>query len=272
MSSPATASRRISTYSYPQYPDVRFDRHGPESPYHLCERDAGPRWRRPHEGRPMMLDALKLLDGDRLDASSPYAQAHPEQAPGKGSWAGAKPAPRSSPDPRASRSSSPVTSALSPIWSRSFSAHWSTTAASCSPITGCQITSTNIASSAENSVEELAEFKHIEAPEGRQPHCSSGAVRPSEASGGSSAGAAKGDESAVRSLQEALTALTQDTLTLRTDSGVRRSPSGVRLFFAMTSSDAARAQIDAVKSFGEQLSPYNTPGKAQESPADRRGY
>jgi energy-coupling factor transporter ATP-binding protein EcfA2 len=208
----------------------------------------------------MMLDALKLLDGDRITASgSPYATEILAKLSAKGAGqvlnrqeilTGSMGVEIFEPG-KFGLEPDLVAVVLSTL------VHDGDIVLS---ITGAKVDSTNIQVLGEQSVEEISNFKLIMAPKDVNIPVLRDLFELLGIAPGQAQAAANGDEAAVRSMQAELTTLITGTLTLATGLETKISFWG-QAVLRDEELEIARQQIGAVKTFAEGLAPYNTPGK-----------
>ena len=207
-----------------------------------------------------ILDALAMLDGERIDAArSPYAQEVLTRLKAKGhgqvlnhtelltgAYDGEHFAParfRLEPDLFAV-----VLGALV------YSGHCVLA------ITGDKIDSGKLGQLVEHSLDELKAFKHIEAPKALDVEVLRALFELLGRSPGLAQLATQGSEEPVKQLQEAVGALVNRGLKATTDMPGRLAFWGQSLLRDEELRDW-RTRLDALKTFTEALSPYNTVGK-----------
>lgn len=127
-------------------------------------------------------------------------------------------------------------------------------------ITGDKIDSSKLALLTERSLDELTSFKHIEAPKEINVAVLRALYELLGQAPGWAQKAVQGDEDAVKTLIESVSALVKHVLDVTTDMATRLSFWGAPLLRKEEISDW-KAKLDALKAFLESLSPYNTVGK-----------
>ena len=127
-------------------------------------------------------------------------------------------------------------------------------------ITGDKIDSGKLALLAERSLEDLKQFKHIEAPKELNVAVLRALFELLSLSPGLAQLATQGSEEPVKQLQQAVGELVSRVLTAGTDLQGRLSFWGQSLLREEEITDW-RIRLDALKTFTEGLSPYNTVGK-----------
>lgn len=208
----------------------------------------------------MILDGLKLLDGDRVDPSrSPYATALLDMLKAKGDgqvlnrqeiFSGTA-AVEIFKEGKFGLEPDLVAVVLAAL------VHTGDIVLS---VTGAKVDSTNIAKLNELGIDDVKAFKHIEAPKDVNVSVLRDIYEILGLPPGLAQAAAKGDDEAVRSLQDEVTKLTTATLTLQTGLESKISFWGHRILRDEEITDA-RERIEKTKAFAESLAPYNSPGK-----------
>ena len=127
-------------------------------------------------------------------------------------------------------------------------------------ITGDKIDSGKVAFLAERPLEELKQFKHVEAPKEINVAVLRSLFEMIDLPPGLAQQATQGSDEPVKALQEEVSKLTKRVLAATTDMANRLSFWGQPLLREEEISDW-RAKLDALKAFSESLAPYNTVGK-----------
>lgn len=208
----------------------------------------------------MVMDGLKLLDGERIDPTrSPYASVILDLLKAKGDgqvlnrqevFSGTA----------AVETFMPGRFGLEPDLVAVVVGALVHTGDVVLAVTGAKIDSTNIAKLGELGLDEIKGFKHIEAPKDVNVGVLRELYEMLGLPSGQAQAAAKGDDDAVRSLQDEVTKLTTDTLTLQTGLESKIGFWGHRVLREEEIGEA-RERIERVKAYAESLAPYNTPGK-----------
>jgi hypothetical protein len=208
----------------------------------------------------MILDALGLLDGDRIDPRmSPYAKEVLARLASKSSgqvlnrsevFQGTSMAEVFAPG-RFGLEPDLVAVVLAVL------AHSGDVVVS---VPGKKIDSSNVGDASGSLMEELAAFKHIEAPKEVNAAVLRDIYELYGLAPGLAQAAAKGDDSAVRDLQAAVERTVVSTLTLGTDLEAALSFGSTIVISSEQVADG-RTRIEAVRVFSEALAPYNTPAK-----------
>ncbi|AML53617.1 ATPase [Falsihalocynthiibacter arcticus] len=127
-------------------------------------------------------------------------------------------------------------------------------------ITGDKIDSGKISLLADRSLEELKQFKHVEAPKEINVAVLRSLFEMLELPPGLAQQATQGSDEPVKALQEEVNKLTKRVLAASTDMANRLSFWGQPLLRDEEIRDW-RSKLDELKAFSESLSPYNTVGK-----------
>ena len=127
-------------------------------------------------------------------------------------------------------------------------------------VTGDKIDSGKLAQLAERSLDELKQFKHIEAPKAINPELLRSLFQLLDIPPGLAQMAIQGSEEPVKQLHEALDKLVRRVLTAGTDMQSRLILWGQSLLREDEAKDT-RQRLESLKAFTEALSPYNTIGK-----------
>lgn len=127
-------------------------------------------------------------------------------------------------------------------------------------ITGDKIDSGKLTLLAERSLDELAQFKHVEAPKEINVAVLRSLFELLGLSPGLAQMATQGSEEPVKQLQESVSGLVRRVLAANTDMQGRLSFWGQSLLREDEVRDW-RARLEALKTFTESLAPYNTVGK-----------
>ncbi|WP_295389941.1 DUF6079 family protein [uncultured Thiodictyon sp.] len=207
-----------------------------------------------------ILDALAMLDGDRIDAGrSPYAQEVLTRLKAKGHGqvlnrgellTGAYDGEHFA--PTRFRLESDLFAVV--LGTLVYSGNCVLA------ITGDKIDSGKLAQLAEHSLDELKAFKHIEAPKELDVDVLRALFELLGLSPGLAQLATQGSEEPIKQLQEAVGALVQRGLKATTDMQGRLAFWGQSLLRDEELRDW-RTRLDTLKTFTEALSPYNTVGK-----------
>lgn len=127
-------------------------------------------------------------------------------------------------------------------------------------ITGDKIDSGKIGLLAERPLDEIKQFKHIEAPKEINVAVLRALFELLELPPGLAQQATQGSDEPVKALQEEVTKLTKRVLSVTTDMANRLTFWGQALLREEELGDW-RAKLGALKTFSENLAPYNTVGK-----------
>lgn len=208
----------------------------------------------------MILEALKLLDGDRLDPrQSPYAQEIITRLGAKGAGQVLN---RTEVFEATSMAESfaPSRFGLEPDLVAVVLAALIHSGDVIVSVAGRKIDSSNINDGSSALVEELASFKHIEAPKDVNVGVLRDIYELFGLPSGQAQAAAKGDDAAVRTLQDAIEKTIASTLAIA--SGLEGSLSfwGSTVVSPEQVQDG-RSRIDAARKFAESLAAYNSPAK-----------
>ncbi len=208
----------------------------------------------------MILDALKLLDGDKLDPrQSPYAQEITKRLDAKGPGQVLNRGEVFEATSMA-EAFAPGRFGLEPDLVAVILAALVYSGDVVVSVAGRKIDSSNLTDAAGQLVDELATFKHVEVPK----DVNVGVLRDIYEMFGLPSGlahaAAKGDDAAVRTLQDAIEKTITDALKLATGLETSMSFWGSTVVSPEQVQDG-RGRIDAVRTFAESLSAYNTPAK-----------
>ena len=218
----------------------------------------------------MILDALKLLDGDKLDPRhSPYAQEittrlaakGPGQVLNRGEVFEATSMAESFAPGRFGLEPDLVAVVLAAL------VHSGDVVVS---VAGRKVDSSNLGDGSASLVEELAAFKHVEAPKDVNVTVLRDLYEMFGLPAGQAQAAAKGDDAAVRNLQDALEKVIASTLTLGTGLESSLSFWGASVMSPEQVQDG-RTWIDAARKFAESHTAYNSPAKLKNlrtTPAD----
>ncbi|MBY5903935.1 AAA family ATPase [Rhizobium leguminosarum] len=208
----------------------------------------------------MILDALKLLDGDKLDPrQSPYAQEITARVAAKGNGQVLNRGEIFEATSMA-ESFAPARFGLEPDLVAVILAALVHSGDVIVSVAGRKIDSSNIGDGAASLVDELAAFKHVEAPKDVNVAVLRELYELFGLSSGLAQAAAKGDDAAVRTLQDAIEKTITSTLTLATGLETSLSFWGAQVISPEQVQDG-RARIEAVRKFAEAHSPYNSPAK-----------
>lgn len=208
----------------------------------------------------MILEALKLLDGDRLDPrQSPYAQEILARLSGK---AVGQVLNRTELFEATSMAESfaPGRFGLEPDLVAVVLAALIHSGDVIVSVAGRKVDSTNIADGTAALIDELAAFKHIEAPKDVNVAVLRDIYELFGIPSGQAQAAAKGDDGAVRSLQDAIEKTITSTLTIASGMEAALSFWGSTVVSPEQVQDG-RTRIDAARQFAESLAAYNSPGK-----------
>ncbi|HZG09098.1 MAG TPA: DUF6079 family protein [Allosphingosinicella sp.] len=208
----------------------------------------------------MILDALKLLDGDKLDPrQSPYAQEIMTRLSARGTGQVLNRAEIFEATSMA-ESFAPRRFGLEPDLVAVILAALVHTGDIVVSVAGRKVDSSSLTEGSASLVEELADFKHIEAPKDVNVPVLRDLYELFGLPAGQAQAAAKGDESAVRSLQDAIQRTIEGALTLA--AGLESSLSfwGAGVMTPEQIQDG-RGRIEAVRKFAEAHSAYNSPAK-----------
>ncbi|WP_333885293.1 DUF6079 family protein, partial [Sphingobium yanoikuyae] len=208
----------------------------------------------------MILDALRLLDGDKLDPrQSPYAQEimkrlaakGPGQVLNRGEIFEATSMAEAFAPGRFGLEPDLVAVILAAL------VHSGDVVVS---VAGRKIDSSNLNDAAGQLVDELAAFKHVEAPKDVNVGVLRDIYELFGLPSGLAQAAAKGDDAAVRTLQDAIETTITGALKLGTGLETSMSFWGSTVVSPEQVQDG-RSRIEAVRTFTESLSAYNTPAK-----------
>lgn len=207
----------------------------------------------------MILDALKLLDGDKLDPrQSPYAQEIVKRLAAKSTGQVLNRTEIFEATSMA-ESFAPNRFGLEPDLVAVVLAALVHSGDVVVSVAGRKVDSSNLSDGGQ-LIDELAAFKHIEAPKDVNVGVLRDVYELFGLPSGLAQAAAKGDEAAVRSLQDAIQTSVTGTLKLATGLESSLSFWGATVVSPEQMQDA-RTRIDAVRVFAESLSAYNTPAK-----------
>ena len=208
----------------------------------------------------IVLDGLEMLDGDRIDpAQSQYAQDVLARLKAKGHGqvlnrsellVGNADIEYFSPDKYRLETDLLVAVLGSLVYSGDIVL----------AITGDKIDSGKISLLADRSLEELKQFKHVEAPKEINVAVLRSLFEMLELPPGLAQQATQGSDEPVKALQEEVNKLTKRVLAASTDMANRLSFWGQPLLRDEEIRDW-RSKLDELKAFSESLSPYNTVGK-----------
>ena len=208
----------------------------------------------------IVLDGLEMLDGDRIDpVQSRYAQDVLARLKAKGHGqvlnrsellAGNADIEYFSPDKYRLETDLLVTVLGSLVYSGDIVL----------AITGDKIDSGKISLLADRPLEELKQFKHVEAPKEINVAVLRSLFEMLELPPGLAQQATQGSDEPVKALQEEVNKLTKRVLAASTDMANRLSFWGQPLLRDEEIRDW-RSKLDELKAFSESLSPYNTVGK-----------
>ena len=208
----------------------------------------------------MILEALKLLDGDRLDPrQSQYAKEIVDRLAAKGAgqvlnrgelFEGTSMAETFAPG-RFGLEPDLVAVVLAAL------VHTGDIVVS---VAGRKVDSSNVTDGSATLIDELSAFKHIETPKDVNVPVLRDLYELFGLAPGLAQAAAKGDDAAVRSLQEAIQVATTSSLTLATGLESSLSFWGANVLSPEQVADG-RVRIDAVRKFAEAHGAYNTPAK-----------
>jgi hypothetical protein len=208
----------------------------------------------------MILDALGLLDGDRVDThSSPYSKEIASRL-------AAKPAGQVLNRNEVLQGTSltevlaPGRFGLEPDLVAVVLAALAHTGEAVISVPGKKIDSSNVGEGSQTLLEDLSNFKHIETPKEVNVALLREIYELYDLAPGLAQAAAKGDESAVRDLQAAIEQTIAATLSLGMGLEAALSFGSTVVLLPEQVSDG-RIRIEAVRQFSEALTPYNTPAK-----------
>lgn len=208
----------------------------------------------------MILDALKLLDGDRLDPRlSPYAREILDRLMAKGAGQVLN---RSQVFEGTSMAEifAPGRFGLEPDLVAVLLAALVHSGDIVVSTAGRKIDSSNLTETSAQLVDELAAFKHIEAPKDVNVPVLRELYELFGLSPGLAQAAAKGDDAAVRTLQDAIQTVISGALTLATGLETSLSFWGTTVISPEQVQDG-RLALDAVRKFAETHAVYNSPAK-----------
>jgi hypothetical protein len=218
----------------------------------------------------MILDALKLLDGDKLDPRhSPYAQELMTRLANKGIGQVLNRVEIFEATSMA-ESFVPGRFGLEPDLVAVILATLVHSGDAIVSVSGRKIDSSNLGESSASLVEELAAFKHIEVPKDVNIAVLRDLYELFSLPSGLAQAAAKGDDTAVRSLQDAIQKAITSSLTLATGLETSLSFWGAPVMSPEQMQDG-RSRIEVVRKFAEAHSAYNSPAKLKNlrtTPAD----
>lgn len=218
----------------------------------------------------MILEALKLLDGDKLDPrQSPYAQ---EMMVRLGSKGAGQVLNRGEIFEATSMAESfePGRFGLEPDLVAVVLAALVHSGDVIVSVAGRKIDSSNLGDGSASVVDELAALKHVEAPKDVNITVLRDLYELFGLPSGMAQAAAKGDDAAVRDLQDAIEKTITSSLTLATGLETSLSFWGAPVVSPEQMQDG-RSRIEAVRKFAEAHSAYNSPAKLKNlrtTPAD----
>lgn len=208
----------------------------------------------------MILDALKLLDGEKLDPRhSPYAQEITSRLAAKGAGQVLNRGEIFEATSMA-ESFAPERFGLEPDLVAVILAALVHSGDVIVSVAGRKVDSSNLGDGSASLVDELAAFKHIEAPKDVNVAVLRDLYELFGLPSGQAQAAVKGDDAAVRSLQDAIEKAVTSTLTLGTELDASLSFWGAPVMSPEQVQDG-RARIEAVRRFAEAHSVYNSPAK-----------
>lgn len=218
----------------------------------------------------MILDALKLLDGDKLDPrQSPFAKELMGRLATKGAGQVLNRAEIFEATSMA-ESFAPGRFGLEPDITAVILAALVHSGDVIVSVAGRKVDSSNLGDGSANLIDELATFKHIEAPKDVNVAVLRDLYELFGLPTGLAQAAAKGDDAAVRSLQDAIEKAIAGTLKLATGLETSLSFWGAGVMSPEQLQDG-RARIEAVRKFAEAHAAYNSPAKLKNlrtTPAD----
>ena len=208
----------------------------------------------------MILEALRLLDGDRIDpTASPYAQEIKDRLAGKG--AGQVLNRQEIFDGTAMvETFAPGRFGLEPEFVAVVLAALVHSGEIVLAVPGAKIDAAGVASFSTQSIDDIVNFKHIETPKGINVALVRAVFELFGLSPGIAQAAAMGDDGAVRDLQTAVTKLVGTTLEIETGLAGKLTFWDAPVL-PQEQIDDAREKSERVRKFAEGLVPYNTPGK-----------
>jgi len=208
----------------------------------------------------VILDGLEMLDGDRIDpARSRYAQEVLSRLKGKGHGQVLNRAELLSGDSDVEHFA-PLKFRLEPDLLVTVLGGLVYAGDIVLAITGDKIDSGKLTLLAERSLDDLRQFKHIEAPKEINVAVLRSLFEMLDLPPGLAQQATQGSDEPVKRLQEEVSKLTRRVLSATTDMQGRLSFWGQPLLREEEIADW-RTKLDALKSFSESLAPYNTVGK-----------
>lgn len=208
----------------------------------------------------VILDGLEMLDGDRIDkARSRYAQEVLSRLKAKGHGQVLNRAELLSGDSDVEHFA-PLKFRLEPDLLVTVLAGLVYAGDIVLAITGDKIDSGKLTLLAERSLDDLKQFKHIEAPKEINVAVLRSLFELLDLPPGLAQQATQGSDEPVKRLQEEVSNLTRRVLSATTDMQGRLSFWGQPLLREEEIADW-RTKLEALKSFSENLAPYNTVGK-----------
>ena len=208
----------------------------------------------------VILDGLEMLDGDRIDPTrSRYAQEVLSRLKAKGHGQVLNRAELVSGDTDVEHFA-PVKFRLEPDLLVTVLGGLVYAGDVVLAITGDKIDSGKLTLLAERSLDELKQFKHVEAPKEINVAVLRSLFEMLDLPPGLAQQATQGSDEPVKRLQEEVSKLTRRVLSATTDMQGRLSFWGQPLLRDEEIADW-RTKLDALKSFSESLAPYNTVGK-----------
>lgn len=208
----------------------------------------------------VILDALEMLDGDRIDsARSRYAQEVLSRLKAKGHGQVLNRSELLSGDSDVEYFA-PLKFRLEPDLLVTVLAGLVYSGDIVLAITGDKIDSGKLTLLAERSLDELKQFKHIEAPKEINVAVLRSLFEMLDLPPGLAQQATQGSDEPVKRLQEEVSKLTRRVLSATTDMQGRLSFWGQPLLREEEIADW-RSKLEALKGFSETLAPYNTVGK-----------
>lgn len=208
----------------------------------------------------VILDGLEMLDGDRIDPTcSRYAQEVLSRLKAKGHGQVLNRAELVSGDTDVEHFA-PVKFRLEPDLLVTVLGGLVYAGDIVLAITGDKIDSGKLTLLAERSLDELKQFKHVEAPKEINVAVLRSLFEMLDLPPGLAQQATQGSDEPVKRLQEEVSKLTRRVLSATTDMQGRLSFWGQPLLREEEIADW-RTRLDALKTFSESLAPYNTVGK-----------
>ncbi|AUH66232.1 ATPase [Paracoccus zhejiangensis] len=208
----------------------------------------------------VILDGLEMLDGDRIEpARSRYAQEVLSRLKGKGHGQVLNRAELLSGDSDVEHFA-PLKFRLEPDLLVTVLGGLVYAGDIVLAITGDKIDSGKLTLLAERSLDDLRQFKHIEAPKEINVAVLRSLFEMLDLPPGLAQQATQGSDEPVKRLQEEVSKLTRRVLSATTDMQGRLSFWGQPLLREEEIADW-RTKLEALKSFSESLAPYNTVGK-----------